>query len=142
MRLLEIPVMLALAFWRSRPSNQQLLVLCFALCAVYFACVSSATGLVLLIVAQVIRAVVIAISATIGMAYFQQLMPGRTGTAITLFSNTTNLGAMLAGIIAGAVVQGFGLVAVFVLCAALGGVAFGLFALLNRQPMPVEFDSL
>jgi MFS transporter, SET family, sugar efflux transporter len=135
---LEIPVMLGFAFWRSRPSNQHMLVLCFALSVAYFVLVSSAKGLPLLIVAQAVRAVVIAISATIGMAYFQELMPGRPGTAMTLFSNTMNLGAMLAGIVAGAVVQGFGLVAVFVLCAALAGVAFSLFSFVIRRHPPLE----
>jgi MFS transporter, SET family, sugar efflux transporter len=136
--LLEIPVMLGLAFWRSRPSNQHMLAVCFALSTVYFVLLFSATGLGLLVVAQAVRAVVIAISATIGMAYFQELMPGRTGTAITMFSNTMNLGAMLAGIVAGAVVQGFGLLAVFALCAGLCGVAFVLFSSMNRQPLQAE----
>jgi MFS transporter, SET family, sugar efflux transporter len=132
--LLEIPVMLGLAFWHSRPRNEHLIWLSFSLCALYFVLVSSATALPLLILAQGVRAVVIGISASIGMAYFQQLMPGRTGTAITMFSNTMNLGSMLAGIVAGAVVQSFGLLAVFVVCAALAAFACATFVFLIRKP--------
>ncbi|ADV66411.1 sugar efflux transporter [Deinococcus maricopensis] len=131
--LLEIPVMLSFVLLPRRFSYERLILFAFALFAVYFVLVATAPGVGLLIVAQAVRAVVLAITASLGMAYFQQLMPNRIGTATTLFANTTSAGSMIAGVVSGACAQVFGYQAVFVLCAALSAAAFALLLALTRR---------
>lgn len=117
--LLEIPAMLALVTLRGLPSTERLVKGAFFLFAVHFALVYLAHGMALLVVTQVIRAAVLAVTAGLGMLYFQELIPGRFAAATTLYANTSSIGAMLAGIVSGACAQWFGYRAVFLLCAAL-----------------------
>ncbi|MGI8747793.1 MAG: sugar efflux transporter, partial [Deinococcus sp.] len=121
--LLEIPVMLSFVLLPRRFSTHTLVVFGFLLFVLYFALLWAAHGLALLMLAQAVRAVVVGIAASLGMAYFQELMPGRVGAATTLFANTTSLGSMLAGVVSGGVAQAFGYHAVFLLCTLLSGLA-------------------
>lgn len=131
--LLEIPVMLALVTWRRLPGVPVLIAAGMGLFVLHFALVVLAGGMGALIAAQVVRAVVLAILAGLGMTYFQTLMPGRFSAATTLYANTSSVGAMLSGITSGAVAQTFGYRSVFILCAALSLVAWGVMALNNRR---------
>lgn len=117
--LLEIPLMLAFAAARHLPSTERLVKWAMALFVLHFALLFLAQGTPLLIVTQAVRAAVLAVLAGLGMAYFQELMPGRFGVATTLYSNTMNVGSMFAGIVSGACAQLFGYRAVFLLCALL-----------------------
>ncbi|WP_244897987.1 sugar efflux transporter [Deinococcus indicus] len=132
--LLEIPVMLALVTWRRLPGVPVLIAAGMGLFVLHFALVVLAGGMAALIAAQVVRAVVLAILAGLGMTYFQTLMPGRFGAATTLYANTSSVGAMLSGITSGAVAQAFGYRSVFLVCAALSLVAWGVMTLNNRRP--------
>lgn len=117
--LLEIPVMLALVTLRGLPTTEKLVKGAFLLFAVHFALVYLSSGMPLLVTTQAIRAGVLAITAGLGMLYFQELMPGRFAAATTMFANTSAVGGMLAGIVSGAAAQWFGYREVFLLCAAL-----------------------
>ncbi|WP_198170421.1 sugar efflux transporter [Deinococcus arboris] len=124
--LLEIPVMLALVTWRRLPPVAWLVAAGMALFAVHFALLFLAQGQALLVAAQVLRAVVLALLAGLGMAYFQELMPGRFAAATTLFANTSSLGGMLSGVTAGAWAQAFGYRSVFLLCLTLAAAAWAV----------------
>lgn len=63
---------------------------------------------------QLFNAVFIGIIAGIGMLWFQDLMPGRAGSATTLFTNSISTGVILAGVIQGALAQSFGHGAVYI----------------------------
>ncbi|BDP44459.1 putative sugar efflux transporter (plasmid) [Deinococcus aetherius] len=133
--LLEIPFILGFALWPRRVPHERLITLSFALFAGYFVLLALAPAVWVLAAAQLVRAAVIAVTTTLGMAYFQELMPGRTGTALTLYTNTGSVGAVLSGVVSGAFAQAFGYQAVFLLCAGLTGAAFLLLAALTlRQP--------
>ncbi len=75
---------------------------------------------------QLFNAVFIGVVAGIGMIWFQDLMPGRAGSATTLFSNSIGTGVILAGVVQGALVESFGHYAVYPVIAALALVALGL----------------
>ncbi|PNY80006.1 sugar efflux transporter [Deinococcus koreensis] len=130
--LLEIPIMLALVTLRRLPSVEWLVKGAMGLFVLHFALMALAQEMTLLVVTQVIRSLVLAILAGLGMTYFQQLMPGRVGTATTLFSNTMNVGGMLAGIVSGAWAQAFGYREVYVLCAALTFAAWAVMQVITR----------
>ncbi len=73
-----------------------------------------------LIVLQLFNAVFIGIVAGIGMLWFQDLMPGRAGSATTLFTNSISTGVILAGVLQGALSQRFGHSSVYM---AIAGIA-------------------
>ncbi|TDE86680.1 sugar efflux transporter [Deinococcus sp. S9] len=131
--LLEIPVMLAFVVVRRLPATERLVKYALALFVLHFALLYLAAGMPLLTLTQGVRAVVIAVMAGLGMAYFQELMPGRLAAATTLFANTTNIGAMLAGIVSGACAQLFGYRAVFLLCGLLTLGAWLVMAVVTRR---------
>ena len=58
----------------------------------------------LLLALQLLNAIYIGILAGIGMLYFQDLMPGQAGAA-TLYTNTTRVGWIIAGSLAGVVAE-------------------------------------
>lgn len=94
---LEIPLILSLGVlstrFRLRP-----MVLGGAACGVlYYAVAATATGLGMLLAAQVINAVFIAAVSGLGISYVQDMLPRFPGRATTLFTNTFPIGAMLAG---------------------------------------------
>ncbi|MBZ4240925.1 hypothetical protein LAN32_21070, partial [Mycobacterium tuberculosis] len=60
------------------------------------------------------------ILAGIGMLYFQDLMPGQAGAATTLYTNTTRVGWIIAGSLAGVVAEIWSYHAVFWIALAMG----------------------
>ncbi|MOA24928.1 Sugar efflux transporter A [compost metagenome] len=72
-----------------------------------------------LLALQLFNAIFIGIVAGIGMLWFQDLMPGRAGSATTLFTNSISTGVILAGVIQGALVQSYGHFAVYWVIAAI-----------------------
>jgi len=79
-----------------------------------------------LIVLQLFNAVFIGIVAGIGMLWFQDLMPGRPGSATTLFTNSISTGVILAGVMQGALSESYGHHSVYWLIAGLAVLALGL----------------
>jgi SET family sugar efflux transporter-like MFS transporter len=69
---------------------------------------------------QVLNAVYIGILAGIGMLYFQDLMPGQAGAATTLYTNTTRVGWIIAGSLAGVVAEIWSYHAVFWIALVMG----------------------
>ncbi|GAA4010310.1 sugar efflux transporter [Deinococcus rubellus] len=124
--LLEIPVMLSFVLRPRRTSPASMMVLGFGTLAAYVLMVSLSGSVGLLAAAQLLRAIAIGISAGLGMAYFQDLMPGRVGASTTLFANTSSAGSVVAGTLFGVWAQLFGYHSVFGLCAVLAVLACGL----------------
>ncbi|WP_408014936.1 MFS transporter [Rouxiella aceris] len=120
---MEIPVML-LAGYLVKTTGKHRLMLCAAAFGVLFY-----LGLILfpfkaaLMVLQLFNAIFIGIIAGIGMLYFQDLMPGRAGSATTLFTNSISTGAILAGMLQGAIVENFGHYQVYCVATGLAVVA-------------------
>ena len=54
---------------------------------------------------QLLNAIFIGILGGIGMLYFQDLMPGQAGSATTLYTNTSRVGWIIAGSVAGIVAE-------------------------------------
>ena len=116
---LEIPIML-LAGWLNKYIAKKRLMTIAILCGVIFypslLVVTSDWGLLLL---QCLNASLIGIVATIGMAYFQDLMPTKLGTATTLFTNSAKSSWILGGPLAGAIGGIYSYYDTFYFCSAL-----------------------
>ncbi len=123
---IEIPAMILAGYYVKRFGKRNMMVAAVAAGVLFY------VGLILfhsktaLVILQLFNAVFIGIIAGIGMLWFQDLMPGRPGSATTLFTNSISTGVILAGILQGALAEGFGHYSVYWLMAALAVVALFL----------------
>lgn len=98
---LEIPAMILAGYYVKRFGKRRMMVVAVAAGVLFYA------GLILfhsreaLLALQLFNAVFIGIVAGIGMLWFEDLMPGRAGSATTLFTNSISTGVILAGVIQG-----------------------------------------
>ncbi len=105
---LEIPAMILAGYYVKRFGKRRMMVTSVAFGVLFY------VGLILfhsetaLLILQLFNAVFIGIVAGIGMLWFQDLMPGRAGSATTLFTNSISTGVILAGVIQGAIAQSYG----------------------------------
>ena len=110
---LEIPAMILAGYYVKRFGKRRMMVVAVAAGVLFYA------GLILfhsreaLLALQLFNAVFIGIVAGIGMLWFQDLMPGRAGSATTLFTNSISTGVILAGVIQGALSQSYGHASVY-----------------------------
>ncbi|MFB5744345.1 sugar efflux transporter [Cedecea sp. S5-13] len=123
---LEIPAMILAGYYVKRFGKRNMMVAAVAAGVLFY------LGLILfhsktaLVVLQLFNAVFIGIIAGIGMLWFQDLMPGRPGSATTLFTNSISTGVILAGVLQGTLAEGFGHYSVYWLMAGLAVVALFL----------------
>ena len=116
---LEIPAMILAGYYVKRFGKRRMMIVAVAAGVLFYA------GLILfhsreaLLALQLFNAVFIGIVAGIGMLWFQDLMPGRAGSATTLFTNSISTGVILAGVIQGALAQSYGHASVYWMIAAL-----------------------
>lgn len=110
---LEIPVMILAGHAVKRFGKKRMM--CFAVLAgvlFYLGLILFHTSTALLVL-QLFNALFIGIIAGLGMLWFQDLMPGKAGSATTLFTNSISTGVILAGVLQGALAQHFGHASVY-----------------------------
>ncbi|PWW09005.1 MFS transporter [Mangrovibacter plantisponsor] len=123
---LEIPAMILAGMVVKRMGKRRMMVFAVAAGVVFYG------GLLLfptrnaLIVLQLFNAIFIGIVAGIGMLWFQDLMPGKAGSATTLFTNSISTGVILAGVLQGSLAQQFGHESVYWGILVLSILALGL----------------
>lgn len=110
---LEIPFMLLAGHFAARISVIRLIYLAAfsALClysGVYFA-----TELWHFFALQIFNAIFIGVLAGLGVSVIQQLMPGQSGAASSLYTNTTHIGNLFSSLVVGLVADYFGYHSVF-----------------------------
>lgn len=116
---LEIPIMILAGFYVKRFGKRRMMLIAVTAGVLFY------LGLIVfhshqaLLILQLFNAAFIGIIAGIGMLWFQDLMPGRAGSATTLFTNSISTGVILAGVIQGAVAQSYGHFAVYWVIAAI-----------------------
>jgi SET family sugar efflux transporter-like MFS transporter len=117
--LLEVAAMSIFVIRPVSDVSRSLLLAGFAIFAAYFALPIVWPTLSAFYVGQLLRAVGIAIVSIVGMAYLQDLLPGRTGIAAALFGNTSSAGLLLSGIATGLWAGQFGYLSLFAACGVL-----------------------
>ena len=110
---LEIPTMLIAGYYARRFGKRFLMRLSAVAGVLFYVGMLTVHTPALLLAMQVLNAVYIGILAGIGMLYFQDLMPGQAGAATTLYTNTTRVGWIIAGSLAGVVAEIWSYHAVF-----------------------------
>ncbi len=123
---LEIPAMILAGYYVKRFGKRRLMVIAVAAGVLFYVGLIMFHSRAALLILQLFNAVFIGIVAGIGMLWFQDLMPGRPGSATTLFTNSISTGVILAGVLQGALAESFGHYSVYWLIAGLSVAALAL----------------
>ncbi|SFN31773.1 MFS transporter, SET family, sugar efflux transporter [Izhakiella capsodis] len=130
---LEIPVMLIAGYFAARFSKRRQLCISAAAAVIFYSGILLTTSPTLLLSLQFFNALFIGLVAATGMLYFQDLMPGQAGAATTLFTNTSRVGWLIAGLVSGATAQLWGYHSVFLLTLAMAAVSLGCLWLIRKS---------
>lgn len=122
---LEIPVMLLAGYYARRVGKRNMMRLASLAGLLFYAATLCFSAALPLLIIQLFNAIFIGILAGIGMIYFQDLMPGQAGAATTLFANTTRMGWIIGGSLAGTVAEIWGYATVFWCAVAMMVLATG-----------------
>jgi SET family sugar efflux transporter-like MFS transporter len=85
---------------------------------------------------QILNAAAVAVTTSVAIPYFQDLLPGRAGIATSLYSNALKVGSLVGFATFGVLASRVGNGGLFLVCASLGAVTL-LLILLGRRPEPV-----
>ena len=110
---LEIPTMLIAGYSAKRLGKRFLMRVAAVGGVCFYAGMLMAHSPAILLGLQLLNAIFIGILGGIGMLYFQDLMPGQAGSATTLYTNTSRVGWIIAGSVAGIVAEIWNYHAVF-----------------------------
>lgn len=110
---LEIPTMLIAGYYAKRFGKRFLMRAAIVGGVLFYIGMITLTNPIMLLALQLLNAIYIGILAGIGMLYFQDLMPGQAGAATTLYTNTTRVGWIIAGSLAGVIAEIWNYHAVF-----------------------------
>ncbi|EFZ5730033.1 sugar efflux transporter SetB [Shigella flexneri] len=110
---LEIPTMLIAGYFAKRLGKRFLMRVAAVGGVCFYAGMLIAHSPAILLGLQLLNAIFIGILGGIGMLYFQDLMPGQAGSATTLYTNTSRVGWIIAGSVAGIVAEIWNYHAVF-----------------------------
>lgn len=102
---LEIPVMLLASYLSQYLSKKQLMLTALLAGLLFYLGLIFAHQTWQLVTLQALNGIFIGIIATIGMVYFQDLMPNQAGSATTLFTNSAKMSWVIGGPIAGFIAQ-------------------------------------
>ncbi|QGM80764.1 sugar efflux transporter [Otariodibacter oris] len=105
---IEIPVMLIAGYCTNWMSRKTLMIIGIVAGMCYYMALSFVQTEFQLIAIQLLNGLFVGILASIGMLYFQDLMPYKMGTATTLYNNTGIGSWITAGPIAGFMASQFG----------------------------------
>ncbi|MCW6508117.1 MFS transporter [Lichenifustis flavocetrariae] len=131
--LLEVPVMMGVALVPARLGGYSGLMIGFVAMLLYFVVLTVAPGIGTVVASQAFRAIGIGLVASVGITYMQGLMPRRIGAAAALFTITSQVGALLAGLAVGPWAETFGYRSIFPLCIVLAGLGALLLMLSTRR---------
>lgn len=129
---IEIPVMLLAGYFTRIVGKKSLMLIGFACGIAYYIALSLAHTEWQFIAIQLFNGLFVGILASIGMLYFQDLMPYKMGTATTLFSNTGSASWIVAGQLAGIMASHFGYHSTWLLAIGLCTLAFGVMCFVRR----------
>jgi SET family sugar efflux transporter-like MFS transporter len=131
--LLEVPVMMAIAVRPSQLLGFRGMAIGFVALALYFVAAALAPSVAAIVWSQVLRAVGIGLVSCVGISYVQNLMPNRIGAAAVLYSNTSQIGQLLAGLAAGAWAEAYDYHSLFWVCALTSLIGLGCLRLGRRS---------
>lgn len=133
---LEIPFMLLAGHYAARVNIISLIRLAGVSALVLYTGVYFANALWQFFALQIFNSIFIGVLAGLGVSVVQDLMPGRSGAASALYTNTTHMGNLLSSLLVGLVADIYGYHQVFALnlvIIVLAILAFGRVRLASRH---------
>ncbi|MER7673491.1 sugar efflux transporter [Kitasatospora sp. NPDC096128] len=131
--VLEIPLMIGVGVWADRIGKNRLLLLATLCATLFFAVLPLVHSRTLLLLLQLPNAFWTAVVMNIPVVMLQDSLPGRPGTASSLYASAFKTGMFLGGLVVGTVATWTGYGQVFWVCAGLTALA-GLLVLLPGSP--------
>jgi SET family sugar efflux transporter-like MFS transporter len=131
---LEIVVMGALIWKPLRRGERAAIVAGFVAFIIYFVALTLVRSVGGVFWAQIPRAIGIGLVSYLGISFLHSLMPHRAGAAAALFSNSGQLGSVLAALSVGGLAKAFGYASIFVVCAVLSAAGLALVCVTPAEP--------
>jgi MFS transporter, SET family, sugar efflux transporter len=131
---LEIIVMGALIWRPFQRGERAAIVVGFAAFVAYFVALALTRSVAAVFWAQILRAIGIGLVSYLEISYLQSLMPHRAGAAAAMFSNSGQVGSVLAALSVGGLAQAFGYASIFIVCAVLSAAGLVLVCLIPTGP--------
>jgi SET family sugar efflux transporter-like MFS transporter len=129
----EIPFMYFVGILAIRIDMAVIIRLTMGLAVVYYAGLALIGAPWQVYPLQILSAAIVAVNSGIAITFFQNFMPGKTGTSTNLYANANRLGSLAGFLIFGAVSGPYGHRAIFWVCAGLCG--FSLICLYLAAPL-------
>ncbi|MGA5362562.1 sugar efflux transporter [Streptomyces purpurascens] len=120
---LEVPVIVLTGRYAHRLGTWRLVLGAAAVSALFFATLPFIHSPAALLLSQLPGAVCTGVLLSLPLSLLQDALPGRAGTASSLYTSSQQAGILLAGATAGVVTQWAGYTAVFFVCAGLSTAA-------------------
>ncbi|WP_051837074.1 sugar efflux transporter [Streptomyces sp. NRRL WC-3742] len=130
--VLEIPLIIMAGAWAERIGKARLLLTAAVCATLFFAALPTVHGQALLLLLQLPNAFWTAVVMNIPVIMLQDSLPGRPGTASSLYSSAFKTGMFLGGLVVGTVATWTGYGQVFWVCAGLTALA-GLLVLASER---------
>ncbi|WP_051709994.1 sugar efflux transporter [Streptomyces sp. NRRL S-350] len=121
--VLEIPLMIGVGVWADRIGKTRLLLLATVCATLFFAALPLVHSRTLLLLLQLPNAFWTAVVMNIPVVMLQDSLPGRPGTASSLYASAFKTGMFLGGLVVGTVATWTGYGQVFWVCAGLTALA-------------------
>lgn len=131
----EIPFMLWLGRLATRGRQASMIRLGVLVAVAYFLVISFARVPVHVYPAQVLNAFTIAVTMSLAIPYFQDLLPGQTGLATSVYSSSWSLGSLLGYFSFGLLAESVGHRGLTRFCAALAATSFLVLVLSSKRTM-------
>lgn len=112
--LLEVPFMLFAGYLAARVSSIAMIRVAGGAALLLYGGIVLADALWQLFVLQLFNAIFIGVLAGLGVSVIQELLPGRSGSASALYTNTTHMGNLLSSLMVGLVADYYGYHSVFI----------------------------
>lgn len=128
---LEVPFMLMAGYLAARVKLLPMLRFAGAAALILYSGVFFASHLWQLFVLQIFNAIFIGVLAGLGVSVIQDMLPGRSGSASALYTNTTHMGNLLSSLMVGLVADYFGYQFVFVVNLIVVSIAILAFSLVK-----------
>jgi SET family sugar efflux transporter-like MFS transporter len=140
--LFEIPFILWLGRLATRGRQAAMIRLGVAVAVVYFFAIGFAQAPAHVYPAQVLNAFAIAVTMSLAIPYFQDLLPGQTGLATSVYSSSWSLGSLLGYLSFGLLAERLGHRGLTRFCAALAATSLLVLVLSGKRSSELGAASL
>lgn len=137
----EIPFIILVGMVANKISKRLILIGCAISAIIFYILIIFAIEPWHFITAQLFNAIFIGLLASIGIIYFQELMPNQAGSATTLFMNSGRLGSLFSGGVFAVIVQFFGYIGIFYSAGVFSIIALVCLCAINHKQTTTQLSS-